>query len=284
MPPQRRAVKVSPRPLAQAMVGVGVAYVPLDRRARLELGFPGVRIGIMVHRSWLLWLSILLTFWMLSEAQDGDREDETTFDLLQISNINRKTIGAKVFRGNISSGPAYRFIRFDHIPPVNADKSEQIIKLIQQNEGFILTATLRQDRRSRGTLFSLEGPGISQRQFEIISNGRDNTLELSYWVDGFLKVYPLEDVDLADSHWKNITVQITGENYSLYVGCDLIDSINLEEPFYEYIRTGGNRMYVIKGSIRENHFRVGNLKEMYPKMKFDCQHNPKCVYLDICGG
>ncbi|KAL8185943.1 UNVERIFIED_CONTAM: Thrombospondin-2 [Gekko kuhli] len=221
---------------------------------------------------------------MSSKAHDGDREDEMTFDLLQISNINRKTIGAKVFRGNISSGPAYRFIRFDHIPPVNAEKAEQIIKLIQQNEGFILTATLKQDKKSRGTLLGLEGSGISQRQFEIISNGRDNTLELSYWVDGFRKVFPLEDVDLADSHWKNITVQVTGENYSLYVGCDLIDSLNLEEPFYEHLKADNSRMYVVKGSVRENHFRVGNLKEIYPKMTYDCQHNPKDASLDVCGG
>lgn len=190
---------------------------------------------------------------------DGDREEETTFDLLQVSNINRKTIGAKVFRGIIPTMPAYRFIRFDHIPPFNPEKLKKIIKLIQKNEGFILTATLRQDRQSRGTIIALEGPGVIQRQFEIISNGRDNTLELSYWLDGFHKGYPLEDVDLADSQWKNITVQVTGENYSLYVGCDLIDSLSLEEPFYEHLTAENSRMYMAKGSLRDNHFRVGNL-------------------------
>ncbi|XP_077203187.1 thrombospondin-2 [Paroedura picta] len=233
---------------------------------------------MMVHRSWLLWLMVLLTLWMLPEAQDGDREDEMTFDLLQISNINRKTIGAKLFRGNITSSPAYRFIRFDHIPPVNAEKAEQIIKLIQQNEGFILTATLKQDRKSKGTLIGLEGSGTYQRQFEIISNGRDNTLELSYWVDGFLKVFPLEDVDLADSYWKNITVQVTGESYSLYVGCDLIDSVNLEEPFYEHLQAENSRMYVIKGSLRENHFRglLQNIRLVFETSIEDFLYNKGC--------
>ncbi|KAI6071942.1 Thrombospondin-2 isoform X1 [Aix galericulata] len=211
--------------------------------------------GVMVQRSGLLWLAVLITLWVSSDAQDGDKEEENTFDLLQISNINRKTVGAKLFRGPDPTIPAYRFIRFDHIPPFKPEKLKKIVKLIRQNEGFILSATLRQDRQSRGTILALEGPGISERQFEIISNGRANTLDLIYWVDGFQNVISLEDVDLADSQWKNLTVQITGENYNLYVGCDLIDSFILEEPFYEQLKAENSRMYVAKGSIRENHFR-----------------------------
>lgn len=194
---------------------------------------------------------------------DGDGKDGTTFDLLQISNINRKTIGAKLFRGNISNIPAYRFIRFDRIPPFNAEKLKEIVKLVQHTEGFILTATMRQDRQSKGTLMALEGPGFSQRQFEIVSNGEANTLELSYWIDDYLKVFPLEEADLADTQWKNITVQVAGENFSLYVGCDLIDTVSLEDPFYENLIAESSKMYVIKGSTREKHFRVGNLKEKW---------------------
>ncbi|KAL7987599.1 hypothetical protein Chor_006518 [Crotalus horridus] len=193
---------------------------------------------------------------------DGEREDGTSFDLLKISNINRKTIGAKLFRGNISNVPAYRFIRFDRIPPVNSEKLRQIIKLMQQNEGFILTATMRQDRSSKGTILALEGPGIFQRQFEIVSNGQENTLELSYWIDGAWKRHSLEDVELADVQWKNITVQVTGENYSIYVGCDLIDSLTLEEPFYEYLKAEKSNMYAIKGATRESHFR-GLLQNLF---------------------
>uniref|UniRef100_A0A8C9F108 Thrombospondin-2 n=1 Tax=Pavo cristatus TaxID=9049 RepID=A0A8C9F108_PAVCR len=210
----------------------------------------------MLQSSRLLWLAVLITLWVSSDAQDDAKEEENTFDLLQISNINRKTIGAKLFRGPDPAIPAYRFIRFDHIPPFKPEKLKKIVKLIRQNEGFILSATLRQDRQSRGTILALEGPGISERQFEIISNGRANTLDLIYWVDGFQNVISLEDVDLADSQWKNLTVQVTGENYNLYVGCDLIDSFILEEPFYEQLKAENSRMYVAKGSIRENHFRL----------------------------
>lgn len=192
---------------------------------------------------------------------DGEREDGTSFDLLKISNINRKTIGAKLFRGNISNVPAYRFIRFDRIPPVNSEKLRQIIKLMQQNEGFILTLTMRQDRSSKGTILALEGPGIFQRQFEIVSNGQENTLDLSYWIDGAWKRHSLEEVELADVQWKNITVQVTGENYSIYVGCDLVDSSTLEEPFYEYLKAEKSNMYVVRGATRESHFRVGILQD-----------------------
>ncbi|XP_029450146.1 thrombospondin-2 [Rhinatrema bivittatum] len=215
----------------------------------------------MLKNRILLWMYILLT-WVPTYAKDGDKEDEITFDLFKISNINRNIIGAKLFRGTDSLTPAFRFLRFDHIPSVNTEALKQIVSLIQQNEGFILTATLKQDRKSRGTILALEGPGISQRQFELVSNGRANTLDLIYWADGFQNVISLEDVDLADSQWKNITVQVMGENYNLYVGCDLIDSFSLEEPFYELLRSDNSRMYMAKGSIRDNHFR-GLLQNMH---------------------
>lgn len=186
----------------------------------------------------------------------GNQDEDTAFDLFSISNINRKTIGAKQFRGPDPRGPAYRFVRFDYIPPVGAASLGEIARLMRQKEGFFLTATLKQDRKSRGTLLALEGPGAEHRQFEIVSNGPADTLDLTYWLDGAQHVLSLEDVGLADGQWKNITVQVMGETFSLYVGCDLIDSFALDEPFYEQLKAEKSRMYVAKGSARESHFRV----------------------------
>lgn len=126
---------------------------------------------------------------------------------------------------------------------------------MQNNEGFVFVASIRQDRTSRGTLLGFEGPD-GQRQFEIVSNGRANTLDLVYWVDGSQNMVQFEDVDLSDSQWKNITLQVHGENANLFVGCSLIDSFILDEPFYEHLQAEGSRMYVAKGSTREGHFRV----------------------------
>ncbi|KAK7902166.1 hypothetical protein WMY93_018935 [Mugilogobius chulae] len=187
-------------------------------------------------------------------TEDGEQEDETLFDLFEISNISRKTLGAKQFKGPNSDAPAYRFLRFDHLPPVSPPILKQILQQIQINEGFIFVASIRQDRGSRGTLIGIEAPN-GRRQFEIVSNGRANTLDLVYWVDGSQNVVSFEDVDLSDSQWKNITLQVHGENANLFVGCSLIDSFILDEPFYEHLRAEGSRMYVAKGSIRENHFR-----------------------------
>ncbi len=187
--------------------------------------------------------------------KDGHVEDESIFDLFKISSITRKTIGAKLFKGHDWDSPAYRFIRFDHIPAVSTPALHQILKQVQNNEGFVFVATIRQDKGSRGTLIGLEGPSGS-RQFEIVSNGRANTLDLLYMVEGSQNVVSFEDVDLSDSQWKNITLNIHGENAHLYVGCSLIDSVILDEPFYEHLRPEGSQMFVAKGSIRENHFRV----------------------------
>lgn len=194
---------------------------------------------------------------LLCSPAAGDQDEDTAFDLFRISSINRKTIGVKQFRGPDPSVPAYRFVRFDYIPPVSAEHLGRIAEAMRRKEGFFLTASLKQDRKSRGTLLALEGPGATHRQFEIVSNGPADTLDLTYWVDGTQHVISLEDVGLADSHWKNITVQVTGETYSLYVGCDLMDSFTLDEPFYEQLKTEKSRMYVAKGPARESHFRVG---------------------------
>ncbi|KAL4699275.1 hypothetical protein H8959_011932 [Pygathrix nigripes] len=203
----------------------------------------------------MVWGLILLALWVWPSTQAGHQDKGTTFDLFSISNINRKTIGAKQFRGPDPGVPAYRFVRFDYIPPVNAEDLSKITRIMRQKEGFFLTAQLKQDGKSRGTLLALEGPGLSQRQFEIVSNGPADTLDLTYWIDGTQHVVSLEDVGLADSQWKNVTVQVAGETYSLHVGCDLIDSFALDEPFYEHLQAEKSRMYVAKGSARESHFR-----------------------------
>uniref|UniRef100_A0AAR2J5N1 Thrombospondin 2a n=1 Tax=Pygocentrus nattereri TaxID=42514 RepID=A0AAR2J5N1_PYGNA len=184
-------------------------------------------------------------------------EDESSFDLFEISHITRKTIGAKLFKGHDWDSPAYRFIRFDHIPPVSAPVLQQLLKQIQNNEGFVFVASIRQDRGSRGTLMGLEGPD-GRRQFEIMSNGRANTLDLVYWMEGSQNVVSFEDVDLADSQWKNITLHVHGENANLYVGCSLIDSFILDEPFYEHLQGEGSKMYVDLNFVTLEAFRGGH--------------------------
>lgn len=115
---------------------------------------------------------------------------------------------------------------------------------------------LKQDRKFRGTFLVLEGFGFFQRQFEIVFNGLADILDFIYWIDGVQYVIFLEDVGFVDFQWKNIIVQVIGEIYSLYVGCDLIDSFILDEFFYEQLKTEKSRMYVVKGFVRESYFRV----------------------------
>lgn len=196
-----------------------------------------------------------VTFQYLLKLVDGEQEDETSFDLFEISHITRKTLGAKQFRGQNWDLPAYRFIRFDHLPPVSAPILKQILRQMQNNEGFVFVANIRQDRSSRGTLIGFEDPS-GQRQFEIVSNGRTRSLDLVYQVDGSQNLVQFDEVDLSDSQWKNITLHVHGENVHLFVGCGLVDSFILDEPFYEHLQAEGSRMYVAKGSSRESHFRV----------------------------
>uniref|UniRef100_A0A6Q2Z2K9 Thrombospondin-2 n=1 Tax=Esox lucius TaxID=8010 RepID=A0A6Q2Z2K9_ESOLU len=209
-------------------------------------------------------------------------DDDTTFDLFEISGITRKTLGAKQFRGQDTDNPAYRFIRFDHLPSVRAPVLKQMLQQIQNNEGFVFVASMRQDRGSRGTLIGLEGAN-GQRQFEIVSNGRANTLDLVYWVDGSQNVVSFEEVDLSDSQWKNITLHVHGENANLFVGCSLIDSFILDEPFYEHLQAEGSRMFVAKGTIRENHFRglLQNVRFMFDTSVDDILRSKGCESTEV---
>uniref|UniRef100_A0A674AYB2 Thrombospondin-2 n=1 Tax=Salmo trutta TaxID=8032 RepID=A0A674AYB2_SALTR len=226
-------------------------------------------------------LNLLPILLLCSSAlpQDGEvtLDDDTTFDLFDISGITRKTLGAKQFRGQDTDNPAYRFIRFDHLPSVSAPMLKQMLQQIQNNEGFVFVASMRQDRGSRGTLIAMEDAN-GQRQFEIVSNGRANTLDLVFWVDGSQNVVSFEDVDLSDSQWKNITLHVHGENANLFVGCSLIDSFILDEPFYEHLQAEGSRMFVAKGSIRENHFRglLQNVRFMFDTSVDDVLRNKGC--------
>ncbi|XP_026870029.2 thrombospondin-2 isoform X1 [Electrophorus electricus] len=212
-----------------------------------------------------------------TELPRGQVEDHSSFDLFEISHITRKTIGAKIFKGHDWDSPAYRFIRFDHIPPVGAPVLQQLLKQIQNNEGFVFSASLRQDRGTRGTLVGLEGPD-GHRPFEIVSNGHTNSLDLIYWVDGSQNIVSFEDVDLSDSQWKNITLHVHGESASLYVGCSLMDSFILDEPFYEHLWVEGGCMYVAKGSLRENHFRglLQNVRFIFDMPLEDILRNKGC--------
>ncbi|XP_041934877.1 thrombospondin-2 [Alosa sapidissima] len=230
----------------------------------------------MIFRGCRVWLTLFI---LSSSALAQVVEDETVFDLFETSGITRKTIGVKLFKGLDGDTPAYRFIRFDQLPSVSAASLQQLLLQIQNNEGFVFTATMRQDRTSRGTVISLEGPG-ERRQFEVVSDGRTNTLDLVYWwADGSRNIISFEDVDLSDSQWKNLTLHVHGETATLYVGCRLIDSFILDEPFYEHLTAAGGRMFVAKGSARENHFRgvLQNVRFIFDTALEDVLESRGCV-------
>lgn len=188
-------------------------------------------------------------------SSDVPPEEEVTFDLFAISNVNRQTAGVKLFRGPDRNTPAFRFSRFDQIPAASSEKLQEIVRLMQYQEGFILVASLRQDRKSQGTLLAIEGPGY-KRQLEIISNGLANTLDFQYSAERSQNLVSFQDVDIADSQWKNITIHVNGENAYLYVGCELADSFILDDPFYEQLTSANSKLYVAKGLTPGKNFKV----------------------------
>ncbi|GCC31513.1 hypothetical protein chiPu_0009971 [Chiloscyllium punctatum] len=206
-------------------------------------------------------LPVLLALGVRSQPLAVPRDEKAVFDLFAISNVNRQTPGVKLFRGPDPRKPAFRFSRFDKIPAASGDQLQALLRLMNYHEGFILTATLRQDRKSRGTLLLIQGPGY-KRQLQIVSNGVDNTLDLQYSVENIQNLASFHHVDIADSQWKNITIHVNGENANLYVDCELADSFILDDPIYEQLSATNGKLYVAKGLTPGSNFR-GYLQNMH---------------------
>ncbi|XP_043551316.1 thrombospondin-2-like [Chiloscyllium plagiosum] len=216
---------------------------------------------MLLSNGMLALLPVLLALGVRSQPLAVPRDEKAVFDLFAISNVNRQTPGVKLFRGPDPRKPAFRFSRFDKIPAASGDQLQALLRLMNYHEGFILTATLRQDRKTRGTLLLIQGPGY-KRQLQIVSNGVDNSLDLQYSVENTQNLASFHHVDIADSQWKNITVHVNGENANLYVDCELADSFILDDPIYEQLSATNGKLYVAKGLTPGSNFR-GYLQNMH---------------------
>ncbi|CAL8295148.1 unnamed protein product [Arctogadus glacialis] len=200
-------------------------------------------------------LALLLMLWSCesrSVAESG--EDNSVYDLFELAKVSRRHNGVTQVRGADPNSPAYKVLNASLIPPVPDMSFRDLIDSIQTERGFILLLNLKQFKRTRGSLLTVEKTDGSGPIFEIISNGEAKMLDVVLSTKTQHQVVSIEDADLATGRWENITLFVQDDRVQLFVGCEEINVSEMDVPIYkvlsqELIDTA--RMRIAKGTVND---------------------------------
>lgn len=194
-----------------------------------------------------------------STTENG-ADDNSVFDLFELTGLNRrigsrKALGVLLAKGPDSSSPAYKIENPNKIPPLPEDKFQDLLDAIRAERGFILLATLKQAKKTRGALLSIERKDGTGHVFSLTSNGEAGTLDLSMSGDDKQQVVSVEEARLSTGHWKNITLFIQEDRAQLYVGCDKMENAELDVPIHHVLNgdlASSSQLRVAKGGVKDN--------------------------------
>uniref|UniRef100_A0A8C7MSG6 Thrombospondin 1 n=1 Tax=Oncorhynchus kisutch TaxID=8019 RepID=A0A8C7MSG6_ONCKI len=154
------------------------------------------------------------------------RDDNSVYDLFELVHVSKKNHGVTLVKGDDPYSPAYKILNPDLIPEVPESSFRDLIDSIHAERGFLLLLNFKQFKRTRGSLLTVEKRDGSGAVFEIVSNGKANTLDVVFSTVNKQQVVSIEDVDLATGHWKNITLFVQEDRAQLYVGCEEVNTSN----------------------------------------------------------
>lgn len=181
--------------------------------------------------------------------------DNSVFDIFELTGSARKGPGRRLVKGPDSSSPAFRIEDANLIPPVPDDKFQDLVDAVRAEKGFLLLASLRQMKKTRGTLLALERRDRSGQLFSVVSNGKAGTLDLSLDVQGKQRVVSVEEALLATGQWKSITLFVQEDRAQLYIDCDKMESAELDVPIQKiFTRDLASiaRLRIAKGDVNDN--------------------------------
>lgn len=174
--------------------------------------------------------------------------------MFELVKVPRKNHGVSLVKGDDPYSPAYKILNPDLIPPVPESAFRDLIDSIHSERGFLLLVNFKQFKRTRGSLLTVEKQDGSGPVFEIVSNGKANTLDIVFTTENKQQVVSIEDVDLATSHWKNITLFVQEDRAQLYVGCDEVNIAELDAPIQNILTQetpASARLRVGKGAVKD---------------------------------
>lgn len=129
-----------------------------------------------------------------------------------------------------------------------------IIDSIQTEKGFLLLATFKQAKKTRGSILTVEKKDGSGPIFEIISNGKANSLDLVYTTMNKQQVVSIDDAFLSTGGWKNITLFVQEDRAQLFVGCEEVNTAELDASIHKILTqqvADSARLRIGKGAVKE---------------------------------
>lgn len=182
------------------------------------------------------------------------RDDNSVYDLFDLARVNKRHHGVSLVKGADPYSPAYKVLNADLIPPVPDSSFRDLLDSIQAERGFLLLVNLKQFKKTRGTLLTIEKNDGSGPVFEIISNGKANTLDVVSYTMDQQHLMSIEDADLATGHWKNITLFVQDDRAQLFVGCDEINVSEMDVPIHKVLSqevADIARLRIGKGAVKD---------------------------------
>ncbi|XP_056282725.1 thrombospondin-1-like [Pseudoliparis swirei] len=203
---------------------------------------------------------LLLMLWSCEGARLAERRDDNSvFDLFDLARVNKRHNGVSLVKGADPYSPAYKVLNADLIPALPETHLRDLLDSIQAERGFLLLVNLKQFKKTRGSILTIEKNDGSGPVFEIISNGKANTLDVVYSTMNQQQVVSIEDADLATGHWKNITLFVQDDRVQLFVGCEEINVSEMDLPISKVLSqevADIARLRIGKGAVRDKFMGV----------------------------
>ncbi|TSK57997.1 Thrombospondin-1 [Bagarius yarrelli] len=163
------------------------------------------------------------------------RDDNSVYDLFELVQVPKKNHGVMLVKGDDPYSPAYKILNPDLIPPVPEADFQNLVDSVQAERGFLFLVNFKQAKRTRGSLFTVEKRDGSGTLFEVISNGKANTLDIVIATENKQQVVSIEDAQLATGYWKNITLFVQEDRVHFYVGCEEVNSAELDASIHNVL-------------------------------------------------
>uniref|UniRef100_A0A8C7MSB5 Thrombospondin-1 n=1 Tax=Oncorhynchus kisutch TaxID=8019 RepID=A0A8C7MSB5_ONCKI len=224
---------------------------------------------------------LLLMLWTCESVRVAEsRDDNSVYDLFELVHVSKKNHGVTLVKGDDPYSPAYKILNPDLIPEVPESSFRDLIDSIHAERGFLLLLNFKQFKRTRGSLLTVEKRDGSGAVFEIVSNGKANTLDVVFSTVNKQQVVSIEDVDLATGHWKNITLFVQEDRAQLYVGCEEVNTAELDAPIQSILtqETPITACFRCLGVLQNVRFVFGTTLEAILRNK-GCQ-NCKIIVMD----
>ncbi|XP_072545873.1 thrombospondin-1-like isoform X2 [Salminus brasiliensis] len=205
-------------------------------------------------------LFLLLMLWASEGSRVAEnRDDNSVYDLFELARVNKKQHGVSLVKGPDPYSPAYKILNPNLIPSIPEHSFRDLIYSIQAEKGFLFMVNLKQAKKTRGSLLTVEKKDGSGPIFEIISNGDAHTLDLVYTTANKQHVVSIEDAHLATGSWKNITLFVQEDRAQLHVGCEEINTSELDVPIYQILTqevVDIANLRIGKGAVRDRFMGV----------------------------